>query len=134
MQQPNVTPAQTPIQVTQVRALPDADARTDEHVNTFALQWFAQMRVGQIDRTHLSTEYNAHLTDEAVAAMSAYLSRYEFGAEPVGVHIMRRSTGGDQTFYLTKILFPRGDAASLLFGFDASGKITGVSLMSMAGD
>jgi hypothetical protein len=128
-----MTPAKNSIQVTPVNALPTEDARTDEHVNTFALQWFAQMRVGQIDRTHLSVDYNVHLTDEAIAAMSEYLCRYEFGAEPVGVHVMRRRTGLDQAFYLMKILFPRGDAAGLLFGFDTSGKITGVSLMSMAG-
>ncbi|MGH6812128.1 MAG: hypothetical protein ACREDM_07200 [Methylocella sp.] len=29
---------------------------------------------------------------------------------------------------------PRGDAASLLFGFNAEGKITGIGIMSMAGD
>jgi hypothetical protein len=28
----------------------------------------------------------------------------------------------------------RGDAASLLFAFDVEGKITGVAIMSMAGD
>jgi hypothetical protein len=33
-----------------------------------------------------------------------------------------------------KLTFPRGDAASRLFGFNAEGKITGIALMSMAGD
>jgi hypothetical protein len=33
-----------------------------------------------------------------------------------------------------KLIFPRGDAASLLFGFDTEGKITGVVAMSLAGD
>jgi hypothetical protein len=32
------------------------------------------------------------------------------------------------------LLFPRGDAASLLLGFNAERKITGVNLMSTAGD
>jgi hypothetical protein len=41
---------------------------------------------------------------------------------------------GEQKFYVVKIVFPRGDAASLLFGFDAQGKIAGISLMSMTGD
>jgi hypothetical protein len=41
---------------------------------------------------------------------------------------------GDQTFYQVKFIFPRGDAASVLFGFDTAGKITGVSFESMAGD
>ena len=39
-----------------------------------------------------------------------------------------------QTFYQVKLIFPRGDAASLLFGFNAEGKITGIGIMSMAGD
>jgi hypothetical protein len=29
---------------------------------------------------------------------------------------------------------PRGDAASLLFGFDARGKITGIAVTMLAGD
>ena len=33
-----------------------------------------------------------------------------------------------------KFVFPRGDATSLLFGFDAAGKITGVAIGGMAGD
>jgi hypothetical protein len=33
-----------------------------------------------------------------------------------------------------KLIFARGDAASLLTGFDAQGYITGINLMSMAGD
>jgi hypothetical protein len=33
-----------------------------------------------------------------------------------------------------KIVFPRGDAAGMMMGFNAEGKITGVSLLSMAGD
>jgi hypothetical protein len=33
-----------------------------------------------------------------------------------------------------KLIFRRGDAASLLFGFDVEGKIVGVAIMSMAGD
>ena len=40
----------------------------------------------------------------------------------------------NQKFYLVKFIFPRGDAASLLFGFDAEGKITGIGVESMAGE
>lgn len=133
MQQVNMA-SKHAMPITPVNALPTASARTDEHVNTFALQWFAQMRAGQIDRSHLSADYNAHLTDDAVQGMADFLRAYEFGTAPIGAHIMQRRTNGDQAFYLMKILFPRGDAASLLFGFDTTGKITGVTLMSMAGD
>jgi hypothetical protein len=41
---------------------------------------------------------------------------------------------GDQTFAILKFVFPRGDATSLLFGFDAAGKVTGIAVGGMAGD
>jgi hypothetical protein len=107
---------------------------TERSVEAIALRWFEQMRTGQIDRTQLTPEYSAQLTDDAVKEMSAYLSEYKYGASPTGAHILRNRTAGEQTFYDVKLTFPRGDAASLLFGFDANGKITGIVLMGMAGD
>jgi hypothetical protein len=106
----------------------------DDNLEGFVLNWFAQMQAGQIDRTQLAPEYSGHLSDEAVQQMSRFLTEYHFGTSPLGAQILRRHASGDQTFYLAKILFPRGDAASLLFGFNQNGKITGISLMSMAGD
>ena len=64
--------------------------------------------------------------------MSRLVNRY--GAAPKSAEILRSRTIADQKFYLVKLIFPRGDAASLLIGFDAQGKITGINLMSMAGD
>ena len=107
---------------------------TEKSVEAIALQWFEQMRTGQIDRTQLSAEYSAQLTDDAVKKMSAYLNEYRYGASPTGAQILRTRTIGEQTFYDVKLTFPRGDAASLLFGFNTGGKITGIALMSMAGD
>ena len=109
-------------------------ARTENSVGDLALEWFAQMRMGQIDRTQLAAAYGAQLTDDVVQATSRYLKEYEYGASPTGAQVLKTRTIGDQTFYVVKIVFPRGDAASLLFGFNAEGKITGISLMSMAGD
>ena len=107
---------------------------SDEHMEGLVLHWFAQMHDGQLDRTQLAPEYSAHLTEDAVQQMSDYLKAYHFGASPTGCRITRKDTRGDQTFCVAKVLFPRGDAASLLFGFNAQGKITGITLMSMAGD
>jgi hypothetical protein len=107
---------------------------TDEQLEGLVLHWFAQMHAGQIDRMQLAPEYGAHLSDVAVSQMSEYLKAYHFGASPTGCHIMRKETRGDQDFCVAKVLFPRGDSASLLFGFNRDGKITGISLMSMAGD
>jgi hypothetical protein len=41
---------------------------------------------------------------------------------------------GEQSFYVVKFVFPRGDATTLLFGFDAAGKISGVGVGGMARD
>jgi hypothetical protein len=103
-------------------------------VEALALHWFAQMRSGAIDRSQFAPEYDAHLTDHAVEQMSRYLRAYEFGALPLEAHVLQTRKAGTQTFHVVKIVFPRGDAASFMMGFNADGKITGISLMSMAGD
>ena len=105
---------------------------TEEGMRAFALKWFAQMQAGKIDRTQYTAAYGAQLTDAAVQAMSYHLN--EYGASPIGAEILQRRAVDNQTFYKVKLVFPRGDAASLLFGFDTEGKITGVAIMSMAGD
>jgi hypothetical protein len=109
-------------------------ARTPEGVEALALHWFAQMRSGKIDRSQLAPEYDAHLTDHAVEQMSRYLKAYEFGHLPLEAHVVNSRESGSQAFHVVKIHFPRGDAASLLMGLNSDGKITGISLMSMAGD
>ena len=66
--------------------------------------------------------------------MSRQLKEYDYGASPTGAQVLKTRTIGEQTFYAVKILFPRGDAASLLLGFNLEGSITGISFVSMAGD
>ena len=109
-------------------------APTGKRVEAIALQWFERMRTGQIDRTQLTPQYSAQLTNELVHKMSSYLNEYKYGASPIGAKILRSRDAGEQTFYDVKLTFPRGDAASLLLGFNDKGKITGIVLMSMAGD
>lgn len=109
-----------------------ASVPTEDGMRALALQWFAQMQAGKIDRTQYTAAYGAQLTDAAVQAMSYHLN--EYGASPIGAEILQRRAVDNQTFYKVKLVFPRGDAASLLFGFDTEGKITGVAIMSMAGD
>jgi hypothetical protein len=109
-----------------------AGVPTEDGMRALALQWFVQMQAGKIDRTQYTATYAAQLTDEAVQVMSHHLNRY--GASPLRAEIMQKRSADDQTLYQVKLVFPRGDATSLLFGFDAEGKITGVAIMSMAGD
>jgi hypothetical protein len=109
-----------------------ASVVTDEGAEAFALQWYAQMQAGKFDRSQYTAAYGAQLTPDAVQAMSQHLNKY--GASPLRAEIMKKRSVEGQTFYLMKFIFPRGDATSLLFGFDAEGKITGVGVESMAGD
>jgi hypothetical protein len=113
---------------------PTSSDWTADKVEAVALEWFADMQSGRIDRTQLATEYSAQLTDGAVQEMSRYLKEYKYGASPTGAQVLKTRAIGEQTFYVVKLVFPRGDAASLLLGFNSEHKITGISLMSMAGD
>ena len=113
---------------------PPPSGRTNNRVPAFALKWFADMQAGRIDRTQLTADYDAQLTDDAVREMSRYLEEHKYGVSPKRAEVVRARTIGKQTFYVVKLIFPRGDAASLMFGFNPVGKITGISLLSMAGD
>jgi len=108
--------------------------RTESDVEAVALKWFTQMQTGQIDRSQLTADYSAQLTDAAVQGMSRYLRNYNYGVSPTRADVLQSRMSGAQKLYVVDLLFPRGDAACLLFGFNARNRITGVSLLSMAGD
>jgi hypothetical protein len=109
-----------------------SNAPAREDVKALALRWYTQMQAGQLDRTQLTAAYSAQLTDDAVRAMTRNVNLY--GASPTHAEILQTRTIADQKFYLVKLIFPRGDAASLLIAFDGEGKISGIDFMSMAGD
>jgi hypothetical protein len=111
-----------------------ANAGPEARVGALALNWFTEMQAGEIDRTKLTADYSAQLTDAAVQGMSRYLKDHDYGVPLLHAEIVTTRTIGSQRFCEVKLVFPRGDAASLLFGFNPEGKITGVSLLSMAGD
>jgi hypothetical protein len=113
-------------------AAPPANAQTEAGVTAFAMRWFGDMQAGRTDRSQYAAIYGAQLTDEAVKGMSETLNRY--GTSPLRAEIVQTQKVDEQTFYLVRYVFPRGDATSLLFGFDTEGKITGVAVESMAGD
>jgi hypothetical protein len=97
-------------------------------VKTIALEWFEHLQAGQIDRTQMTTAFSENLTDDAVQEMSRFLASYGPAAED---EIVQSRTIQDQTFYLVKCLLQRGDALSMLIGFDESGKVTGLTFTSM---
>jgi hypothetical protein len=111
---------------------PLAEAPTGEALTTWAMHWFTEAMAGRTDRSQYAPTFAPQVTDDAVARISRDLNKY--GAAPLRAEIVQTRKDGDQTFATLKFVFPRGDATSLLFGFDASGKITGIAVESMAGD
>jgi hypothetical protein len=90
------------------------------------------MQAGRTERSFYAPAYVAQVTAQGVATMSRDLNKY--GASPLRAEIVQSRKEGEQTFYIVKFVFPRGDATSLLFGFDAAGKITGIAIGGLAGD
>ena len=111
-------------------ALPST-ALSGPALTTWAMYWFAEMMGGRTDRSQYAPAFAPQVTDEAVGKMAHDLNAY--GAAPLRAEIVKTEKG-DQTFAIVKFVFPRGDATSLLFGFDAAGKVTGIAVGGMAGD
>ena len=107
-------------------------APSETRVTALAMLWFTEIQAGRTDRSLYAPPFAAQVTNEAVHAMSQALNKY--GAPPLGAEVVQTGQGGEQTFYTVRFVFPRGDAASLLFGFDPNGKITGIAVGGMAGD
>jgi hypothetical protein len=108
------------------------DSSDEARIAALAKQWFVDMQQGKVDRSQYAPAYAAQITDGAVQAMSGNLNRY--GAPPLRVEIAKTRKIGGKVFYVVKFVFPSGEATALTFGFDASGKITGVAVASTAGD
>jgi hypothetical protein len=107
---------------------PTVDWRSSDGVKAFALQWFTHLQEGQLDRTQMTTALSENLSEGAVEEMSHYLKSY--GPADRGEIIENRKID-DQTFYFLKLFLQRGDALTLLVGFDENGKMTGVTFPSM---
>jgi hypothetical protein len=107
---------------------PPVDPKSGESVQAFALQWFERLQAGQIDRNQMTTALSETLTDDSVKEMSRIVT--SFGPATKDEIVGNRKID-DQTFYVVKLFLQRGDALSLLIGFDESGKITGVTFPSL---
>lgn len=107
---------------------PPVDPNSAESVKIFALDWFERLQSGQIDRAQMTTTLSETLTDDSVDEMSRHLKSY---GPATGDEITQNRRIQDQTFYVVKLFLQRGDALSLLIGFDDNGKITGVTFPSM---
>jgi hypothetical protein len=107
---------------------PPVDPRSADSVKSFALDWFKRLQEGEIDRTQMTSALSENLTDDSVEEMLRHLKSY---GPATGDEIAQNRRIQDQTFYVVKLFLQRGDALSLLIGFDDNGKITGITFPSM---
>ncbi len=121
-----------PVTMARADETPPAAMSTNSARAAWAMRWFAKIQAGRTDRSQYSADFAPEVTDKAVARMSHDLNAY--GAAPLRAEIVRTAKEGDETFATIKFVFPRGDATGILFGFDSSGKVTGVAPAGMAGD
>jgi hypothetical protein len=124
--------AASPVGIARADEPPPTVAPSGAALTTWAMRWLTEIQAGRTDRSLYAPGFVAEVTDTAVASMSHDL--HEYGAAPLRTEIVQTKKDGDQTFYVLKFVFPRGDATSLLFGFDRAGKITGVAVGGLAGD
>jgi hypothetical protein len=104
------------------------DPSSSDSVKTFALDWFEHIQAGKIDRAQMTAALSETLTDSSVEEMSRYLRAYGPATRD---EISQNRRIQDQTFYVVKLFLQRGDALSLLIGFNDDGKITGITFPSM---
>lgn len=121
-----------PVVPVQADTMPLASVESEARVTALAMRWFTEIQAGRTDKTLYAPAFGPQVTDEAVRGVSQALSIY--GALPVRAEVVQAGRSAEQSFYTVKFIFPRGDAASILFGFDAGGKITGIAAAGMAGD
>ena len=104
------------------------DPTSSDGIKIFALQWFERLQTGEIDRTQMTAALNENLTDDSVKEMARYLKSY---GPATGDEIIQTRKIQDQTFYVVKLFLQRGDALSMLIGFDENAKITGITFPGM---
>lgn len=105
-----------------------------ERVQKSAVEWFDRMRTGQIDRTQLSADFNAQLTDATVETTSRFLQAHGYVEPPTAAKLVGTRTAGDETLYTVKLYFAHGNATNLQISVDDNGKFSDISLLSANGD
>ena len=109
-------------------------ALTADSVQKSALEWFDRMRTGQLDRTQLTADFNAQLTDETVETTSRFLQAHGYVEPPAEAKLVDTRTAGDETLYTVRLSFASGKAANLQISVSGDGKISDISLLNTGGD
>lgn len=122
--EPAVPPPVAPMPA--ATAAPTATPSPDPAMLARAKTAFAQLQSGKIDRTTLTTEMSAALTDDKVASVESSIGN--LGA-PVSFDQQRTGTQGDVRYAVYLVTFRNGAKLNFLIGVDAQGKIAGMRVM-----
>jgi hypothetical protein len=99
-------------------------ATVDPAIAKRAADWFHRVQTGSIDRTQLTPDFSARLTDANVSALAAQLA--DLG-DPVTFDFVRE-IDADVTTYIFRITFKSALKLSWSFSLDPSGKIAKFAL------
>ncbi|HUZ50579.1 MAG TPA: hypothetical protein VMW12_12710 [Candidatus Dormibacteraeota bacterium] len=101
-------------------------ASPDAAVLARAQSWLGMMQSGKIDRTQLTPEMNAAMTDASVTSLAGEIA--PFGA-PTSFTQSRIVHGPTYTAYVYAVTFKNGTKALMIFSLDdATGKVGGLRL------
>ncbi len=100
-------------------------ATPDPAVTATAKTFYHALAAGTIDRSKLSTEANAKLTDQTVQGVAAKLGPL---GDPVTFDFVRSVRQGGSTLYAYVLAFVSGDKLEYVVGIDAQGKVSAVAL------
>jgi hypothetical protein len=119
-------PAPAPPPLAPMPAQTAATPSPDPAMLARAKNEFAQLQSGKIDRTLLSTEMSAALTDDKVASVKSSIG--SLGA-PVSFEQQRSGTQGDVRYAVYLVTFTNGSKLDFLIGVDGQGKVAGMRLL-----
>jgi hypothetical protein len=105
---------------------PTAAATTaaDAAVTARAKDWLHQIQTGKIDRSQLTDQMNAALTDDKLKSVSAQLAPL---GDPASFTLSQSITRGTVTIYVFTVQFASG-TLSETFALDQNGKVAGLYL------
>jgi hypothetical protein len=95
--------------------------KEDPAVTKRAREWFHRMQIGSVERSELSAQMSAALTDALVTKTAAQLAPL---GEPTSFKYVKAYLVGDQLAYVYQVSVPSG-SFYWWFGLDTKGQITG---------
>ena len=104
----------------------DAELAFAEKVLAAAKTAFAALQSGKVDRTTLTAEMSAALTDDKLATLKGAIGNL---GTPVSFDQQRAGTQGNVRFAVYLVTFANGTKLNFLIGIDEHGKIAGLRLM-----